>query len=194
MVVQPDGRDVTPKGPVEDSCLVECDSWNPPFAPIKAGMARISHFEEIEVHAPVGAAFAVIADEILAVEADGHRPIDDGPLRVGFRWQQTVVHERAVCRSDWVVTELREPYVLEQLMEHLCLASRRQVLGGERWEFQETADGSTVVTLRAWREREGVLGWLERLFASRVDATGVSLRKRLAHVQLRAERPTARTA
>jgi hypothetical protein len=154
---------------------------------------------EIEVHAPAEAVFAVIAGDILAVEDGperwtGHRPIDDGPLRVGFRWQQTIVHDRSVCRTDWIVTELREPWVLEQSMEHLCMAARREVRGGERWQVEAAEGDSTRVTLRAWRRRSGLAGWLERLFPSRADATGVSIRKRLAYVQFRAERGSARTA
>lgn len=162
-------------------------------------MARISHKAEIQVRAPVHAVFAVIADHILAGETEqsemsGHRPIDDGPLRVGFRWQQPIVHDRVTCRSDRVVTELREPYVLEQLMEHVCLARRREVTGGERWQFEETGDGTTVVTLRAWQSWPGVRGWLGPLFSPRDDAAGLSLRKRLAHVQFRAERGSPRPA
>jgi hypothetical protein len=56
-------------------------------------------------------------------------------------------------------------------MQHLCLAARREVIGGERWQFEE-GGGSTRVTLRAWRRRAGLGGWLERL----------------AYVQFRAER------
>jgi hypothetical protein len=160
-------------------------------------VTEISHTAHIEVHAPAEAAFAVVAGDILAVEDDpagwtGHRPIDDGPLRVGFRWQQTIVHERSVCRTDWIVTELREPWVLEQAMEHLCVAARREVRGGERWQFEEAGDGSTLVTLRAWRRRAGRLGWIERLFRSRDRAAELSLMKRLAYVQFRAERGSPR--
>jgi hypothetical protein len=160
-------------------------------------MTEIAHTAEIEVRAPAEVAFAVVAEDILAVEDDpeqfmGHRPIDDGPLRVGFRWQQTVVHDRAVCRTDWIVTELIEPWVLEQALEHLCVAKRREVLGGERWQFEEAGDGTTRVTLRAWRRRDGLGGWLERLLTSRDDATDLSLRKRLASVQHRAERGSPR--
>jgi hypothetical protein len=162
-------------------------------------MTEIAHSAEIEVRAPAEAAFAVVAEDILAAEDDpaqftGHRPIDEGPLRVGFRWHQTVVHDRAVCRTDWIVTELREPWVLEQALEHLCMATRREVLGGERWQFEEAGDGSTLVTLRAWRRRDGLGGWLERLLASRDDATNFALRKRLASVKFRAERRSPRPA
>jgi hypothetical protein len=162
-------------------------------------MTEIAHTAEIEVRAPAEPAFAVVAEDILGVEDDpeqftGHRPIDEGPLRVGFRWQQTVVHDRSVCRTDWIVTELREPFVLEQTMEHLCLAARREVVGGERWHFEESGHGSTRITLRAWRRGAGVGGWLQRLFAARDQATLVSLRKRLAYVQFRAERGSPRTA
>jgi hypothetical protein len=66
--------------------------------------------------------------------------------------------------------------------------------GGERWELEETGDGTTLVTLRAWRQRAGLGGWLERLFASSDDAAGISLRKQLAYVQFRAERGSPRLA
>jgi hypothetical protein len=159
-------------------------------------VTEIAHTAEIEVRAPAEAAFAVVAADILAVEDDpvrwsGRRPIDDGPLRVGFRWQQVVVHDRSLCRAGWIVTELREPWVLEQAMEHLCSARRREVQGGERWQFEERG-GSTLVTLRAWYRRTGPRAWLERLVTSREDPTGVSLRDRLAHVRFRAERGSPR--
>lgn len=160
-------------------------------------MTEIAHTAEIEVRAPAEAAFAVVAEDILAVEDDpeqftGRRPIDEGPLRVGFRWQQTVVHDRSVCRTGWIVTELREPCVLEKAMEHLC--RRREVMGGERWQFEETGHGLTVVTLRAWRTWPRLRGRLGRLFAPRDDGVGFSLRKRLAYVQFRAERGSPRPA
>ena len=162
-------------------------------------MTEISRTAEIEVRAPAQAAFDVVAAEILAIEDDpaewtGRRPIDEGPLRVGFRWQQTIVHDGSVCRTDWIVTELREPCVLEQTMEHLCVARRREVMGGERWQFEETGDGLTVVTLRAWQTWPGLRGRFGRLFAPRDDAAGFSLRKRLAHVRFRAERGSPRHA
>jgi hypothetical protein len=163
------------------------------------GVTEISRTAEIEVRAPAQATFDIVAAEILTVEDDpagptGHRPLDEGPLRVGFRWQQTVVHDRSVCRTDWIVTELREPWVLEQTMEHLCLAHRREVMGGERWQFEESPGGITLVTLRAWHTLPGMRGWLGRLFARRDDLSGFSLAKRLAHVRFRAERGSPRTA
>jgi hypothetical protein len=162
-------------------------------------MTEIVRTAEIEVRASAEAAFAVVADDILAVEEGparftGQRPIDDGPLRVGFRWEQTVVHDSAVCRTGWIVTELIEPWVLEQALEHVCTAKGREVVGGERWQFVEAGEGSTLVTLRAWRRRDGLAGWLERLFSSRHDTTDFSLRKRLASVQFRAERGSPRPA
>jgi hypothetical protein len=150
-------------------------------------MARISQIAEIEVRAPAEAAFSVVAEDIPAVEDE---PTEAAPLRVGFRWHETVVHDRSVCRTDWIVTELREPFVLEKTMGHLCRARRREVMGGERWHFEETDTGITVVTLRAWRSWPGMRGWFGRLFTPR----GHSLRKRLAYVQLRAERAAPRTA
>jgi hypothetical protein len=162
-------------------------------------MTEIAHTAEIEVRAPAEAAFAVVAEDILTVEDDpaqftGHRPIDEGPLRVGFRWQETVVHDQVVCRTDCIVTELREPWVLELALEHLCAARRLEIQGGERWQFEEAGEGSTIVTLRAWRRRDGLGGWLERLLACRDDATDNSLQKRLTSVQFRAERGSPRPA
>jgi hypothetical protein len=146
-------------------------------------MTEIAHTAEIEVRAPAEAAFAVVAEDILA-----------DPLRVGFRWHETVVHGRSVCRTDWIVTELREPFVLEKAMGHLCLAARREVMGGERWHFEESGHGSTRITLRAWRRGAGLGDRLQRLFAARDQATLVSLSKRLAYVQFRAERGSPRPA
>jgi hypothetical protein len=149
---------------------------------------------EIDVRAPAAAAFAIVAGDVLKTEDDpdlmaGHRPIHAGPLRNGFHWQQTVVHERLVCRTDWVVTAVEEPRLLEQTSSHLCAVAKSVLAGGERWEFDESEDGSTRVTLCSWRERQGLGGWLEKIFGSRMSTSlDVSLRKRLAHVQFKAER------
>jgi hypothetical protein len=154
---------------------------DPPLRADPRNMTEIAHTAEIEMRAPAEAAFAVVAEDILA-----------SPLRVGFRWHETVAHDRSLCRTDWIVTELREPFVLEKTMGHLCLAARRDFMGGERWHFEESGGDLTRVTLRAWRRRAGIRGWLERLFASRDHAAVLSLRKRLADVQFRAERVAPR--
>jgi hypothetical protein len=150
---------------------------------------------EIDVRASPSVAFAVVAADILAVREDGdamarHRPVDTGPLRKGFRWQQTIVHDRLVCRSDWTVTTLEDSRLLEQSFSHLCAVAQRVVEGGERWEFAERDDGSTQVTLRCWRESPGLTGWLGKIFGPPVTGeTNFSLMKRLAYVQFAAERP-----
>jgi hypothetical protein len=92
---------------------------------------KVSQTAKIEVRALAQSAFAVVERDILAVDDEpdrmsGHRPLVAGPLREGFRWQQTLVHERRVCRTDWVVAELRSPWVLEQTMEHLCAVSAEE--------------------------------------------------------------------
>jgi hypothetical protein len=162
-----------------------------PTVPAVTGTAKI------EVRAPADAAFAVVARDILAVKDDpaamgGHRPLVDGPLREGFRWQQTVVHERKVCRTDWLVTKVKPPWLLEQTMEHLCAVARRELFGGERWELEVARDGSTVVTLRSWWEKPGVGGWLEKI-RGLVLGSGfdLSLKKRLAYVQFEAEKDSS---
>lgn len=157
-------------------------------------MPAIQQKAEIDVRAPAAAAFAIVAGDVLKTDDDpeamvGHRPIHAGPLRKGFRWQQTVVHERLVCRTDWVVTAVEEPRLLEQTSSHLCAVAQRVLDGGERWEFDEGDDGSTRVTLHSWRVRQGFSAWLEKVFGSAQSRSlDVSLRKRLAYVQFTAER------
>jgi hypothetical protein len=159
-------------------------------------VAAIRQKAEIEVRASPRAAFAVVEGDILAVSEDSdamarHRPLDAGPLREGFRWQQTIVHDRLVCRTDWVVTEIEDARVLEQTSSHLCAVAQRVVDGGERWEFSERDDGSTHVTLRCWRLSPGPRGWWGKMFGPSLPReTNFSLMKRLAYVQFAAERST----
>jgi hypothetical protein len=149
---------------------------------------------EIDVRAPASAAFAVVAADVLKVDDDpgamtGHRPVDAGPVREGFRWQQTVVHERVLCRTDWTVTAVEEPRLLEQTSAHLCAVARRVMNGRERWEFLEGEDGSTRVTLHTWWDSPGLAGWLGKIFGPRLTGqTNLPLKKRLAYVQFEAER------
>jgi hypothetical protein len=157
-------------------------------------MPAITSEAKIDVRAPASAAFDVVAGDILSTDdrldsMARRRPLDEGPLRKGFRWRQTLVHERRQCRSDWVVTELQPGRVLEQTMVHFCMVALREVRGGERWEFAEADDGSTLVTLRTWRLKPGLAGWLEKVLGSTLERrTNVNLRRRLAHVQFTAER------
>ena len=154
----------------------------------------ITRTAKIEVRAPADAAFAVVTRDIVAVDDDpesmqGHRPLMDGPVREGFRWRQTLVHERKMCRTDWLVTEVKPPWRLEQSMEHLCAVARRELFGGECWELEVASDGSTLVTLRSWWQKPGLRGWLEKI-AGLVLGNGsdVSLKRRLAYVQFEAEK------
>jgi hypothetical protein len=156
-------------------------------------MPLIHHEEKIDVRAPADAAFAVVARDVAKASEDpnamtGSRPLDEGPLRPGFRWCQTVVHNRKLCRTDWVVTRLEPAQVLEQDMRHYCADLQRATRGGERWGFAERPDGSTLVTLHAWRLVPGVRGWLQKLLGSGDALTSVQLRRRLAYVQFAAER------
>lgn len=146
------------------------------------------------MRASPSATFAVVEADILKVSEDPdamarHRPLDAGRLRRGFRWQQTVVHERLVCRSDWIVTALEDGRLLEQTYSHLCAVAQRVSDGGERWEFVEGDDGSTHVTLRCWQHSPGLSGWLEKILRpAAARETNLSLMKRLAYVQFAAER------
>jgi len=157
-------------------------------------MPELHKSAEIEVRAPASVAFEVIAGDLLEVVDDpgamsGHRPADGGPLRRGFRWRQWVVHERQHCLSDWVVTSVESPFHLEQSMWHFCAVSKSQTFGGERWELMERGEGSTLVSLRSWIVRDGPGGWLQKLLTGGCDseARDLSLRRRLAYVQFKAE-------
>jgi hypothetical protein len=159
-------------------------------------MPAISYQASIDVRAPAEVTFAILAGDIVATRDDpnaigGQRPLVEGPLRDGFVWQQTYVHNRHVCRTYWTISELHAGRALTQSMHHLCMDSGRETRGGERWEIAEADEGSTVVTLSAWRLRPGLAGWVEKLFDSRIRTTGlISLRIRLSAVQFRAEHPS----
>jgi hypothetical protein len=99
------------------------------------------------------------------------------------------VHERKVCRSDWTITRFEAGRLIESDMEHLCAVSRRVVEGGERWEFEDYDAGPSRVRLSAWRNSEGLAGWLQKVLPSGSRATlEFTLHKRLAYLQFAAER------
>jgi hypothetical protein len=154
----------------------------------------ITWVETIEVRAPEAAVFGVIERDIMRVDDEPdamatHRPLDEGPLRRGFRWRQTTAHDGRRCSTDWVVMDLDAPHVLDQRMSHLCAVNRNVVEGGERWELTHGSDESTTVTLSYWRPSTDLFEYLASFVRSRrSDATAVSLRKRLAYLQFEAER------
>lgn len=138
-------------------------------------------------------AFDLVAGDVVAVDDDpdkmaGHRPLTEGPLREGFRWQQRVVHNRKLCHTWWCVTETVRPRVLEQSMVHFCADAERQSQGGERWEFQARDGGSSVVKLHSWRTIHGLAGWIHKLLHEGGRSDTLELKRRLAYVQFEAER------
>jgi hypothetical protein len=79
------------------------------------------------VNAAVEVAFGLVPADVMAVADDpdkmvGHRPLTDGPLREGFRGEQTVVHNRKLCHTWW----------FEQTMRLFCADAERELQGGER--------------------------------------------------------------
>jgi hypothetical protein len=181
---------LTPDAPFADSC-----GGSPTVAvPANPTMPKIRQSAKIAVNAAVEDVFDLVAADLIAVDDDpdamvGHRPLDEGPLREGFRWQQRIVHNRHVCGTEWRVTEVARPRVLEQTMAHFCADAQREVHGGERWEFWSDDGGSTLVDLRSWRIYRGVGGWIDKLFREGpTSAAAISLKKRLAYVQFEAER------
>jgi hypothetical protein len=164
--------------------------------PIHHRTPSLTHSATLDVRAPADVAFAVIARDMVKIDDDpdamtGHRPLDDGPLREGFRWRQRVIHNRKECSTEWVVTELEFGRMLAQTMRHFCADVGSEARGGERWEFAQRDDGWTVVTLSTWRLRRGLKGWLEKVFGSGITPTvTTSIQRRLAVVQFEAERVT----
>jgi hypothetical protein len=161
--------------------------------PMDPGMPVLTVTETIDVRAPAEVAFAVIADDLLRPTGETgsftrHRPLDDGPLRDGFRFESTVVHNRKLCVTGWEVTEVEPAQVVAMSMHHHCADAERTTHGGERWEFAHGSDGSTTVTLSHWRVRSGLAAWLVKLLGSPDEVTSTSLRKRLTYVQFEAER------
>jgi polyketide cyclase/dehydrase/lipid transport protein len=160
-------------------------------------MPAIRHADTIDVRAPAHVAFEVVAGDVTKAHdapdsLTRQRPLDEGPLREGFRWRQTIVHERKECRSDWLVTAHEPGRVLEQAMSHFCAVSGREVRGRERWSFEPNDDGTTLVSLQVWRDRPGLGPWLQRLLGLGANTpANLDLRKRLAVVQFRAEQAAA---
>ncbi len=163
-------------------------------------MPRLHHSAEIEVRAPAAAAFAIVERDILAVNDEpgaisGHRPMSEGALRQGFRWQQWGMHERHACFTQWRITAVERARLLEQESWHFCAVEQTDSYGGERWDFAERGDGTTVVTLSAWRAHPGIAGWLEKLLGdSGARLAAYSIRRRLNFVQFEAERYEAPAA
>jgi hypothetical protein len=160
-------------------------------------MPALKQTETIDVRAPAQVAYDVVAGDLLKV-VDGpgamvsRRPLDEGPLRVGFRFGTTVVHNRKLCVSKIEISELDAGRIVAQSFSHYCADAERETLGGDRWEFGDGADGCTVVTLSSWRQRRGLRGWLLKLFGSD-EAARLELRKRLAYVQFESERRASTT-
>ena len=148
----------------------------------------------IDVRSDPDAPFDVVVSDIVAVVVDsesmvGQRPLDSGPLRPGFRWEQTVIHNRKRCRSEWVVTDVGQGRVLESTMRHFCADAQRETRGGERWEFDRVDETLTVVRLHSWQHVPEPLTWLVRRFGGGWrHSRELLLCKRLLNVQHRVER------
>jgi hypothetical protein len=154
-------------------------------------MATIDAKDSIHVAAPATVIYDLLTEQLAETKDDPkaitkQKPLDEGPVRPGFSYEQTVVHSRQVCRSEWTITRAERPSVLEETMDHFCAVVSKESKGGDRWELRE-ADGSTYVTLTAWKERPGIGGLLLKLFGDEQSST-MSVKRRLNYVQFEAER------
>ena len=155
-------------------------------------MPTVETSSSIDVRGTAEAAFRVVESDLLVIVDDPRsmgkqRPLASGPLRAGFRWEQTVIHERRLCRSEWLITKFERARILEQELHHVCAVRDVEVTGRERWEFDTIDPALTVVTLRSWRTVRGLGAWLSRIGWKVVDDFAV--RRRLLAVQYRAELP-----
>ena len=158
-------------------------------------MATKRSSAEIEIDAPARIPFGIVTSDI--TEADGsptdaveHHPLTRGPALPGFRWTQTVVHDRVRCHVDWMVTRREDPTLFEQAADHQCMATGQEATGRERWTFDELDGGRTTrVKLTVWQS-QSVLdtppGWLFRVGLGAVGRQ--SLRRRLAYLQYESEK------
>jgi hypothetical protein len=154
-------------------------------------MATIDVKDSIHVAAPATVIYDLLTEELAATNDDPkamtkRRPLDEGPVRPGFRYESTVVHNRHVCRSEWTITRAERPSVLEETMDHFCAEASKESKGGDRWELRE-ANGSTYVTLTVWKERTGIGGLLLKWFGDK-QSSRMSVKMRLNYAQFEAER------
>ncbi|MEA2433310.1 MAG: hypothetical protein QOG54_767 [Actinomycetota bacterium] len=148
----------------------------------------------IDVQTPPAVPFDVVAGNLeKPVEKPDSwqtlKPLVEGPVRRGFKYRQTIVHNRNQCYSDWEITQAERPTVIEQTLSHHCMEAQGRVLtGGERWEFLPNGDGTTLVSLTSWTDLQGFNGWLQKFFGPKQESREFTLRKRLAYTQFEAER------
>lgn len=156
-------------------------------------MASLKTSVDIEIRTKPDIPFGIVTSEVAQTVGAGdaieeHHPLTDGPVQPGFRWRQTIVHERHRCSMDWTVRYADQPSRFEQSYEHHCTVTDRRSTGGEGWTFVERGD-TTLVTLTTWRERS-LLTTPIRVLLARGLAPGehTSLRHRLSYLQFEAER------
>jgi hypothetical protein len=156
-------------------------------------VATLKRSVDIEIRAQPAIAFAIVTSEVAQTVGardaiEEHHPLTEGPVRPGFRWRQTLVHERHRCSMDWTVRHADQPSRFEQSYEHHCTVTDRRSTGGEAWTFVQRAD-TTLVTLTTWRERSLLTTPIRILLAGGLaPGEHTSLRQRLSYVQFQAER------
>jgi hypothetical protein len=156
-------------------------------------MPTVSLKETVQINASATVIYDLITEHVsLTVDQPEavvkQRPLDEGPVRAGFRYETTVVHNRHLCGSKWTVTRAERPYVLEQTMVHTCAEASKTITGGDRWELNEEPTGaSTLVTLISWKTRPGLDGLIKKLFGDR-SVSRTNLKVRLNSAQFESER------
>jgi hypothetical protein len=154
-------------------------------------MPTLTTKDSIEVRAPVTLIYDLLTEDLLTPSDNPEsmtkrRPLDEGPVRPGFRYEQTVIHNRHTCRSEWTVTRADRPGVIEETREHFCAEASKELKGGDRWELRDL-DGSTFVTLTAWTHRPGIGGLILKWLGDH-SVSKMGVKRRLAYVQFEAER------
>ena len=156
-------------------------------------MPTVSLKESVQINAPAAVIYELITEHVsLTVDEPEaivkQRPLDEGPIRPGFRYETTMVHNRHLCGSKWTVTRAEPPYVLEQTMVHTCAEASKTITGGDRWELSEDPSGSsTLAILTVWKTRPGLDGLIKKLLADR-SVSRTNLKVRLNSAQFESER------
>ena len=139
----------------------------------------------VQIDAPMETVFDLLVEDRTDFsqndEVRWREAISEGPVRVGYCYKSTFVHQRHECVMHIRVTEFEPGRILEEDFFHSCAVEGRTVRGTSRFELLPHGEGTTLVmTVR--RRVSGVAGLLMSLLGS-----NCSSRMKLEYIRSRAE-------
>ena len=94
----------------------------------------------VTINAPPKVVFDLLTDDRVRTReepaATHWRPVDEGPLRVGFTMENTRIHDGHTCRSRLRITKLEPNALLEETVESHCAVAGRASSGVHRFELK----------------------------------------------------------